>query len=141
MMTSPATPGEGWPGDLATPATPQAMSASDVRRWAADASLTELTARLTVCRACPRLVSWREECTRVKKAAYADEPYWGRPVAGFGDSKPWLLAFGLAPAANGGNRTGRNFTGDPSAHGFSRRCIAPVWPPCQLRRTRATVNI
>ncbi|PWJ26949.1 uracil-DNA glycosylase family 4 [Branchiibius hedensis] len=116
LMTSPATPGDGWPGDAATSDTPRANSAIDVRRLAADApDLTELSARLTVCRACPRLVAWRKECAHVKKAAYADQPYWGRPVAGFGDTKPWLLAFGLAPAANGGNRTGRNFTGDPSA--------------------------
>lgn len=115
MMTSPATPGEGWPGDLATAATPRARSAAGVRRLAATATLEQLTERLSVCRACPRLVAWREEQAVVKRAAYVDQPYWGRPVPGFGDPYPWLLVFGLAPAANGGNRTGRNFTGDPSA--------------------------
>lgn len=114
-MTSPATIGDGWPGDLATATTPLARSADDVRRLAADASLDELTARLAVCRACSRLVDWREQAAEVKKAAYVDQPYWGRPVPGFGDPHPWLLVFGLAPAAHGGNRTGRNFTGDPSA--------------------------
>lgn len=116
LMTSPATPGDGWPGDLATAGTPQARSAGDVRRSAAAAGdLADLSARLTVCHACPRLVSWREQCAQERKAAYVDQPYWGRPVAGFGDAQPWLLVFGLAPAAHGGNRTGRNFTGDPSA--------------------------
>lgn len=114
-MTSPATPGEGWPGDLATAATPRARSAAGVRRLAAGASLEQVSERLSVCRACPRLVAWREEQAVTKRAAYADQPYWGRPVPSFGDERPWLLVFGLAPAANGGNRTGRNFTGDPSA--------------------------
>ncbi|MDT8436801.1 MAG: uracil-DNA glycosylase [Gemmatimonadota bacterium] len=69
---------------------------------------------MTGCRACPRLVAWRERVAREKRAAYADEKYWGRPVPGFGDPEAWLLVVGLAPAAHGANRTGRMFTGDRS---------------------------
>ncbi len=67
-----------------------------------------------VCRRCPRLVAWREQVARVKVARFADEPYWGRPVPGFGDPAARILLIGLAPAAHGGNRTGRVFTGDRS---------------------------
>lgn len=66
------------------------------------------------CRACPRLVDWRERVAREKRAAFADEDYWGRPVPGFGDPRARLLIVGLAPAAHGANRTGRMFTGDRS---------------------------
>jgi uracil-DNA glycosylase len=66
------------------------------------------------CRRCPRLVAWREEVARVKRAAYSDEAYWGRPLPGFGDPAASVLVLGLAPAAHGGNRTGRIFTGDRS---------------------------
>ena len=74
----------------------------------------ELAAEITSCRACPRLVAWREEVGRVKRRAYAAQDYWARPVPGFGDPDPWLLVVGLAPAAHGANRTGRMFTGDRS---------------------------
>jgi uracil-DNA glycosylase family 4 len=76
--------------------------------------LARLDLRLTGCRACPRLVAWREEVACTKRAAYARETYWGRPVPGFGPSDARLLIVGLAPAAHGGNRTGRMFTGDRS---------------------------
>ncbi len=76
--------------------------------------LETLNARIVECRACPRLVDWREEVARTKRAAYADEDYWGRPLPGFGDPAARLLIVGLAPAAHGGNRTGRIFTGDRS---------------------------
>ncbi len=66
------------------------------------------------CRACPRLVAWREEVARTRRAAYADHDYWGRPVAGFGDPQARIAVLGLAPAAHGANRTGRIFTGDRS---------------------------
>ena len=66
------------------------------------------------CRACPRLVSWREQVAREKVARFADEEYWGKPVPGFGDPGARILILGLAPAAHGGNRTGRIFTGDRS---------------------------
>jgi uracil-DNA glycosylase family 4 len=74
----------------------------------------QLTAEIESCRACPRLVAWREEVAREKRAAFRDEDYWGRPVAGFGDPAARVLVLGLAPAAHGGNRTGRVFTGDRS---------------------------
>lgn len=77
-------------------------------------SLAALDRRIPACRACPRLVAWREEVARVKRAAFADETYWGRPVPGFGPADARLLIVGLAPAAHGGNRTGRMFTGDRS---------------------------
>jgi uracil-DNA glycosylase family 4 len=66
------------------------------------------------CRRCPRLVAWREEVARVKRAAFASEEYWGRPLPGFGDPRARVVVLGLAPAAHGGNRTGRIFTGDRS---------------------------
>jgi uracil-DNA glycosylase family 4 len=66
------------------------------------------------CRACPRLVAWREEVARTKRRAYAGEAYWGRPVPGFGDARARLVLVGLAPGAHGANRTGRMFTGDAS---------------------------
>ncbi len=74
----------------------------------------ELDARISVCRACPRLVDWREQVAREKRAAFAEQPYWGRPGPGFGDPAPRVLVVGLAPAAHGANRTGRMFTGDRS---------------------------
>jgi uracil-DNA glycosylase family 4 len=73
-----------------------------------------LTERIVACRACPRLVAWREQVAREKRAAYRDESYWGRPVPGFGDPAARVVLCGLAPAAHGGNRTGRVFTGDRS---------------------------
>ncbi|WP_329548242.1 uracil-DNA glycosylase [Streptomyces sp. NBC_01356] len=76
--------------------------------------LAELDGRITGCRACPRLVEWREDVARTKRAAFADETYWGRPVPGFGPADASLLIVGLAPAAHGANRTGRMFTGDRS---------------------------
>jgi uracil-DNA glycosylase family 4 len=66
------------------------------------------------CRSCPRLVEWREQVGREKRAAYRDDVYWARPVPGFGDPLAHLLVVGLAPAAHGANRTGRMFTGDRS---------------------------
>src|SRR5690606_22648662 len=108
-------PGTGWPDDPASAATPVARDPSDVREFAAASrTLAELTARQSVCRACPRLVAWREEVAEVKRRAFAAETYWGRPVPGWGDDRPRILIVGLAPAAHGGNRTGRLFTGDRS---------------------------
>jgi uracil-DNA glycosylase family 4 len=78
------------------------------------ASLTEIEAQVVACRACPRLVAWRERVATEKVARFADEPYWGRPVPGFGDPEAVVAVVGLAPAAHGGNRTGRIFTGDRS---------------------------
>ena len=69
---------------------------------------------VVVCRRCPRLVAWREQVAREKVARFADQRYWGRPVPGFGDARARILVLGLAPAAHGGNRTGRIFTGDRS---------------------------
>src|SRR5579862_3630665 len=77
-------------------------------------ALDTLEEAMTSCRACPRLVAWREQVATDKRAAYATETYWGRPVPGFGDPAARLLVLGLAPAAHGGNRTGRVFTGDRS---------------------------
>jgi len=87
-------PGDGRPGDAA--------------------ALAALDAEIAGCRACPRLVAWREQVAREKRAAYRDWTYWGRPVPGFGPADARLLVVGLAPAAHGGNRTGRMFTGDRS---------------------------
>jgi uracil-DNA glycosylase family 4 len=111
---SPVPPGSGWPDDPAAPDTPVAASADDVRRLAATDDIATLDARVSVCSACPRLVAWRESVAHEKRASFADQPYWGRPIAGWGDPEPAVLIVGLAPAANGGNRTGRVFTGDSS---------------------------
>lgn len=86
-------------------------------RAAADApDIAALDRLVSSCRACPRLVAWREEVAAVKRAAFRDEHYWGRPVPGFGPVDARILVVGLAPAAHGGNRTGRMFTGDPSGN-------------------------
>lgn len=77
-------------------------------------SLVSLNEEIIACRKCPRLVAWREEVARVKRKAYKDEEYWGKPVPGFGDHKAHVMVVGLAPGAHGSNRTGRNFTGDAS---------------------------
>ena len=78
------------------------------------AALAALNEEVVTCRACPRLVEWREQVARDKRASFAEDAYWGRPVPGFGDVAGRLLIVGLAPAAHGGNRTGRVFTGDRS---------------------------
>ncbi|AJZ83881.1 uracil-DNA glycosylase [Streptomyces antimycoticus] len=82
------------------------------RRAPGAETLAELDEALIDCRACPRLVEWREETARTKRRAYADWDYWGRPVPGFGPPDASVAIVGLAPAAHGGNRTGRMFTGD-----------------------------
>lgn len=78
------------------------------------AALEGIRDEVVACRACPRLVEWRERTAREKVARFAQEPYWGRPVPGFGDPRARVMVLGLAPAAHGGNRTGRIFTGDRS---------------------------
>ena len=78
------------------------------------AALAALTAEIVECRRCPRLVEWRERVAREKVRRFRDETYWGRPLPGFGDPDARILLLGLAPAAHGGNRTGRVFTGDAS---------------------------
>jgi uracil-DNA glycosylase family 4 len=114
LFASPVPPGTGWPDDPADSGTPVASTAAEVAALAASASLAQVDAAVSVCRACPRLVRWREDVAEVKRASFADQPYWGRPIAGWGDQRPVVLVVGLAPAANGGNRTGRIFTGDRS---------------------------
>jgi len=113
---SPVPAGTGWPFDPADANTPVAGTDAQVRALAASAgTIAELDARISVCRACPRLVEWRESvAVGGKRASFADQPYWGRPGPGFGDDRPRILVVGLAPAANGTNRTGRMFTGDRS---------------------------
>lgn len=97
-------------------ATPRAADARDFpARSAPQANSTgELAEALVTCRACPRLVAWREEAAQARPRAFGDWTYWARPVPGFGPPDASLLIIGLAPAAHGGNRTGRVFTGDPS---------------------------
>ena len=76
--------------------------------------LEKLEKQIIACRKCPRLVEWREEVARIKRKAYMDQEYWGKPVPGFGDPKARVMVVGLAPGAHGSNRTGRQFTGDAS---------------------------
>jgi uracil-DNA glycosylase family 4 len=115
LFESPVPPGTGWPGDPATARTAVASNPAQVAELAQAArSLNQLDAEVSVCRACPRLVAWREESASTKRRSFVDQPYWGRPIPGWGASRPQVLILGLAPAANGGNRTGRVFTGDRS---------------------------
>jgi len=94
---------------------PGARTARGVETVAARAGdLATLDDAVSCCRACPRLVDWREQVGKIKRAAYADQDYWARPVPGFGASDAAIGVLGLAPAAHGGNRTGRVFTGDRS---------------------------
>jgi uracil-DNA glycosylase len=112
---SPVPAGAGWPGDPALPDTPVAATQARVRAMANRiGDVGELDAAVSVCRACPRLVAWRERVAVEKRRSYADEPYWGRPAPGFGAERPRIVIVGLAPAAHGANRTGRVFTGDRS---------------------------
>ncbi|WP_438941432.1 uracil-DNA glycosylase [Micromonospora deserti] len=95
---------------MAEPRTP----ADVVARAARATDLADLDAAISGCFACPRLVDWREEVARTRRAAFRDQEYWGRPVPGFGAPDARIAILGLAPAAHGGNRTGRIFTGDRS---------------------------
>lgn len=113
LFDSPVPAGSGWPGDPASPDTVVATTAAKVRSVAKRTrALGDLDAEISVCRACPRLVDWRERVAVEKRRSFAAEPYWGRPIAGFGAEHPSILVLGLAPAAHGANRTGRVFTGD-----------------------------
>lgn len=118
FFPSPVPAGAGWPGDPADAETPVARTAAQVRARARRCTeVAELDAQVSVCRACPRLVTWREDIatrTVAKRKAYAGEPYWGRPAPGLGVDRPRIWVLGLAPAAHGANRTGRVFTGDRS---------------------------
>ena len=113
MAAVPA--GSGHPAEVADRDTPVARGAADVVRLAGSSpDAAALDARVSVCRACPRLVAWREEVALTRRAAFAAEPYWGRPAPGFGPADARIAVLGLAPAAHGANRTGRVFTGDRS---------------------------
>lgn len=115
LFDSPVQPGAGWPGDVASSATPVAKTPKQLaRRAEAVTTVEELDAQISVCRACPRLVQWREDVAIAKRKSFADQPYWGRPIPGWGSAHPRVMIVGLAPAANGANRTGRIFTGDRS---------------------------
>jgi uracil-DNA glycosylase family 4 len=104
------------PSPSPSPSTsPESLSPS-----ARSEALAAVGAQVSECRACPRLVEWREEVARTKRAAYADEEYWGRGVPAFGDPGARVLVVGLAPAAHGANRTGRMFTGDRSGEWLYR---------------------
>jgi len=95
-------------------APPASTPAEVAAQATAAASLADLDAAITACRACPRLVAWREQVATERRAAFRDQQYWGRPVPGFGPPDAAIAVLGLAPAAHGGNRTGRVFTGDRS---------------------------
>ena len=102
----------------------------------APAALAKLEHEVVACRRCPRLVAWREQVAETKRAAFAGEEYWGRPLPGFGDPAAAVVVLGLAPAAHGGNRTGRSSPATAPATGCSRRCTAPGWPTSRFAGAR-----
>lgn len=99
-------------------------------------ALAALTAEITSCRRCPRLVEWREQVAVEKRAAFADDEYWGRPVPGFGDPAARVAVVGLAPAAHGANRTGRMFTGDRSGDWLFRDVAGRFREPGRVDASR-----
>ncbi len=100
--------------------------------------LSDLVGDIVTCRACPRLVAWREQVARDKVARFRDDVYWGRPVPGFGDPDARVLLVGLAPAAHGGNRTGRVFTGD--GPGVSGELLFPALHATGFSPARRSVD-
>lgn len=129
LFESPVAPGSGWPGDPASPDTPVAKCAEDAARIAAHCSeFEDLDATISVCRACPRLVKWREDIAVTKRAQWRDEPYWGRPVPSFGDPSARMVIIGLAPAAHGANRTGRMSPVTSPGTGFTALYMTPTLP-------------
>jgi uracil-DNA glycosylase len=100
-----------------------ASTASAPQRQSGEA-LDRLAAEVANCRRCPRLVAWREQVAREKRAAFRDQEYWGRPVPGFGDPAAGLLVIGLAPAAHGGNRTGRWLFASLHRTGFANQPVS-----------------
>jgi uracil-DNA glycosylase len=111
MSSPPADPS---PSPDARPSPVPGPSPDPAVTVAAAEDLSTLTGAITACQACPRLVAWREQVARERRAAFAEEVYWGRPVPSFGDADAEVVVVGLAPAAHGANRTGRVFTGDRS---------------------------
>lgn len=123
--------------DAAEAPLPVAGDSAAVLRLAVGATASQLSARVSVCRACPRLVDWREEVARTRRPAHREETYWGRPVPASGAIQPRVLIIGLAPSAHGANRTGLNFTGDRSGDtlfaGLRRAGLAINTEPTALR--------
>ncbi|MGD0321618.1 MAG: uracil-DNA glycosylase [Acidimicrobiales bacterium] len=114
LVSGGSSPGSIPGPTSASSSVPHASSARDAPDPRRREQLARLAEQISVCGLCPRLVAWREQVARERRAAFSDQEYWGRPVPGFGDPEARVCIVGLAPAAHGGNRTGRVFTGDRS---------------------------
>ena len=138
---SPVPPGSGWPDEPADASTPVSHRATDVQRLAGEARTVEaIDAAVSVCRACPRLVAWRETVAREKRRSFAAEPYWGRPISGWGSSSPSVLVVGLAPAAHGGTGPDESSPATGRATGSTEPCTEPAWRCRRRATTPATVR-
>jgi hypothetical protein len=141
LFFSPVPPGTGWPEDVAAATTPIARTAAEVNTLAApNLSLDELGARISLCRACPRLVTWREDVAREKRRSFADQPYWGRPIPGWGDRYPLCSSSDWRRQPTGQTVPAGCSPETDRGTGCSAPCTASAWPRNLRASTQATVS-